>query len=392
MDGRTHPTIDVVMLGSFGVWTRGTIQSRALPLARALCGQAGLRVAIVTTPWDAPAQAGVREDIDGVHIFNTRSHDMRNALRVVKEQVQLVHSLQPSILHVLKPKASAGLAADILTPLNPRLSLIVDYDDWEGDGGWNDHGSYPAPLRRLFSHQETRLLRRAHGVTAASTLLEERALRQRDDEMDRSVFYLPNGLVQDWRRTLYSAARRCRDQSTARLVLYSRFAEFSTSWMIDVIQSIDRKLDRSVPLDIVGNADFGAGDLPRLTRIEPVFHGFVDRDALPELLGRATIALYPYDDNLINRSKQSVKLIELMASGCALVGSRVGETQRVAGDAVVAVDPGNVEAFAEAVVELILNSRKSAELGIAARRRAEMFDMEILAERLHKIYQQFGFQ
>src|SRR5690606_40643975 len=55
--GRRRPA-DIVMLGTFGVWTRGTLQSRALPFARAITASTGLDVAIVTTPWDAPDEIG----------------------------------------------------------------------------------------------------------------------------------------------------------------------------------------------------------------------------------------------------------------------------------------------------------------------------------------------
>ena len=378
-------TADVVMLGSFGVRTRGTIQSRALPLASALAGSAGLRVAIVTTPWDAPDQAGVRECVDGVLIVNTSAHDLRNASRVVREQTRLARSFRPTVIHALKPKASAGLAAAILARLDPALSLVVDYDDWEGDGGWNNSGSYSMPLRRLFSWQEADLLRRADSVTAASTLLQERAVRLRGDESASDVFYLPNGLSSDWRQNLQASAR-CGVPMSPRLVLYSRFAEFSSDWMIDVIQRIDRELTLPVAFDIIGDAGFGADDLPKLSRIKPHFHGYVERESLPALLGRATVALYPYEDNLINRSKQSVKLLELMASGCAIVGSRVGEVERIASNALVAVDPGDSQSFASAAASLLADPDLAAELGTKARLRSEFFDVENLASRLLGIY------
>ena len=53
--------------------------------------------------------------------------------------------------------------------------------------------------------------------------------------------------------------------------------------------------------------------------------GWVERSELPAYFGAAQVALYPYDDTLINRTKCSAKLVELMAAGVPVVASRVGQ-------------------------------------------------------------------
>src|SRR5690606_1461934 len=106
--------------------------------------------------------------------------------------------LNPGIIHVMKPKGFGGLAAATRRLLPRGSRLVVDADAWECDGGWNDAGGYGRLSRRLFARQETDLIRRADAVTAASTLLDERARRLRRQRSESGVTFLPNGLDREW--------------------------------------------------------------------------------------------------------------------------------------------------------------------------------------------------
>ena len=165
----------MVMLGTFSTWRRGTLQARALPIAQELTRR-GLQVTIVTSPWDEPTEAGVRECVGGVDVINTRTTSPVFSARAVAEQVQIARGLAPRIVHVFKPKGFGGFAG---LALARELPLVVDSDDWEGDGGWNRLSAYPVAMRRVFDWQERTLIARAIAVTAASTLLERRARRIR---------------------------------------------------------------------------------------------------------------------------------------------------------------------------------------------------------------------
>lgn len=390
MQRSVSATVDIVMLGSFGVWTRGTLQSRALPLARAVSASTGLRVSIVTTPWDDPGQAGVHQTIDGVDIFNTAATDLRHTPTVVRDQLRLLRGLGPRLIHVMKPKAAAGMTADLLLRSRQAPTIVVDYDDWEGDGGWNEAAGYPMLVRRVFSYQERRLLRCAGAATAASTLLEHRARQLRHARGGQDVVYLPNGLEREWMVDLRRAAEQHRRWDRPALTLYSRFAEFSPNWMRDVISRIDRELHMPIELHVIGSEREPALISPDLRRIQPRWHGYLDRNSIPVMLASGTVALYPYEDNLINRSKQSVKLIELMASGAAVVASNVGDVRRIGGGAVVAAPAGDKAAFAEAATRLLRDSAAADNLGRLARSRAERFSIDRLAERLLELYSRVG--
>ena len=71
--------------------------------------------------------------------------------------------------------------------------VIIDTDDWEGPGGWNDLEPYSKLQKKIFAWQERAgLTKHAHAVTVASRELERRVL-----EMGRpasELLYLPNAI------------------------------------------------------------------------------------------------------------------------------------------------------------------------------------------------------
>lgn len=390
MVGYRFNNVDIVMLGSFGVWTRGTLQARALPLARELASSAGLRVAILTTPWDDPEQAGVVEHADDVLIINTPAARLSSTPLAVVQQLNILRQLDPSLAHIMKPKAFAGLAGQAIRRIGATRTLVVDHDDWEGDGGWNDHAGYPVAARRLFAFQERSLIASADGVTVASTLLEERARLIRRTRDDDQVTLLPNGLEASWMERLEQSRRAVQPDPAPGMVLYSRFAEFSLDWLDETLRTLDMMISEPISLQIIGLPEPQSPMFGNYRWIRPIWHGFVERQAIPDLLAESTIALYPYDDYLINRSKQSVKLLELMASGCAVVASNVGDVRRIGGDAVELVASGDSRRFAQAVHRLIIDRERTAENGRRARQRVRAFTMDRLAARLHEAYVRAG--
>ncbi|CAN5723735.1 glycosyltransferase family 4 protein [soil metagenome] len=378
------------MLGSFGVWTRGTLQARAMPLARELAASAGLQIAIVTTPWDDPEQAGVVERVDDVLIVNTLAVRPSSTPLAVAQQLNILRQLDPSLVHIMKPKAFAGLAGQAILRIGSTRTIIVDHDDWEGDGGWNDHAGYSVAARRLFAFQERSLIGSADGVTVASTLLEERARLMRRTRDDDRITLLPNGLERSWMERLETSRRARQPDLAPGIVLYSRFAEFSLDWLTEMLWTLDTMVSEPITFQVIGRHQPQSPMFSDYRWIRPVWHGFVQRQAIPDLLAEATIALYSYDDNLINRSKQSVKLLELMASGCAVVASDVGDLRRIGGDAVELVDPGDSGRFAEAVHRLIIDRERTAEIGRRARQRVRAYTMDHLATRLYEAYVKAG--
>jgi glycosyltransferase involved in cell wall biosynthesis len=107
-------------------------------------------------------------------------------------------------------------------------------------------------------------------------------------------------------------------------------------------------------------------------------------------LGAADVALFPYNDTLVNRCKCSAKLIELLAAGVPVVADDVGQNREyiVHGETGVLVPCGEVQAMAGALTALLGDAAGRQRLGgAAARRMASVFAWPTLAERALQAYE-----
>ncbi len=384
---RDDRQVDIVMAGTFAAWRLGTLQARALPFARELRSH-GIRCSIVTVPWDTPIESGVRDAISGVEVFNTSSSSVQSFPLAVTEQCRRILALRPKAVHVFKPKGFGGLAGQILSR---RLPIVVDSDDWEGDGGWNDVGDYSILQRRLFDWQERSMLRKASAVTAASHLLTRRAITLRDGSKHH-VTWIPNGLDDDWANRL-SQPRRASVQSAnhrTTIVLYSRFAEFGPEWLPRFLTSLSSRMTESELVKVVI-----VGDMPELSfeneRVKLDQMGYVAHETLPVVLGQADIAIYPYFDSLITRSKNSVKILELLTSGCATIASRIGDVPAIAPNGMVMLDSTDPDAFAAEAMHLLRNPDRRRAISVRGQRDVtSTFTIGAITQRLIGSYRIAG--
>ena len=101
------------------------------------------------------------------------------------------------------------------------------------------------------------------------------------------------------------------------------------------------------------------------------------------------MAIYPFDDTLINRTKCSVKLIDLLSAGVPVVADAVGQNAEYIrpNETGVLVPSGDVEAMAQAVIDLLRDREKADRLGAqAAREMIERFSWDRLVLDVERIY------
>jgi glycosyltransferase involved in cell wall biosynthesis len=86
-----------------------------------------------------------------------------------------------------------------------------------------------------------------------------------------------------------------------------------------------------------------------------VYCGLVPAEALPDYFARADVAIYPFDDTLVNRAKCAVKLRDLLAAGVPVVAEAVGQNREMVRHTETGwlVEPGDVPVFGDAVVRLL---------------------------------------
>jgi glycosyltransferase involved in cell wall biosynthesis len=472
------------MIGPFGLRPKGTMSVRALPMARALAVR-GHSVTVILPPWQNPEDAGQHWEEDGVAVENVPLPPrvpglfyLLTALRLARRAL----ALRPDVVHLFKPKAYSGLAHWLLSwlPRARRPCLVVDTDDWEGPGGWNEIGGYTPAQRRFFAWQERWGLAHADTVTVASRALE--SLVWALGVPPERVFYVPNGVAESKeagsrkqeagsrkqeagsrqqeagsrkqeagsrkqeagsrkqeagsrkqeagsrkqeagsRKQEASDDQSCILHPAPCILLYTRFFEFSVSRVVEIL----RRVRESVPearLLVVGKGFSGEEEeLFRLatqsgltvqrdpppitpTRLVPdhadqvgavsrfthdvTYLGWVPFDTLPAYFAQATLAIYPFDDTLVNRTKCAVKLGDLLAAGVPVVADAVGQNREYIrhGETGWLVSPGDVPAFAEAVVRLLQDAQLRQQLGrAAARDLRERFAWARLVETVERAY------
>jgi glycosyltransferase involved in cell wall biosynthesis len=103
------------------------------------------------------------------------------------------------------------------------------------------------------------------------------------------------------------------------------------------------------------------------------FTGWIDQQDIPAYLAAADVAIYPYRDTLVNRAKCSIKILEYMAMGKAIVTSRVGQNIEYIehGRSGILAEPGDVDAFANGLIAVLTDPLLARRLGAQARERIE---------------------
>ena len=385
----------VVMIGPFGLRPKMTMRVRALPLAKALFTR-GHKVTLLLPPWSCPEDSGQRWIENGVVVENVALPSripLLTHLFLTGWLVRRALALHPDVIHCFKPKAYAGLSAWALWQLKrlglARTRLVVDSDDWEGFGGWNDLEPYNWAQKRFFAWQEQWGLCHNDALTVASRTLQSIAWSL--GVPPERVLYVPNGTS---KARIVDRQPRKDSAEKKTVLLYTRFFEFQLERVVAVFQRIN-KVRPDVRFLVVGKGLFGEEtrflELCRTAGLAGAveYTGWVEAEALPGYFVRADVAIYPFDDTLVNRAKCAVKLLELMAAGVPVVAEAVGQNVVTVEHGVsgLLVPSGDEAAFAAAVIRLLDTPGLHERLGHGAQRRLKQsFTWERLAVQVERIY------
>ncbi len=365
----------IAMIGPFGLHPKQTMRSRALGLARPLAAR-GHAVRLFMPPWETPDEADRAWAEDGVEL---RYVPLRGGVPGIAHGLaRETLAWQPDVVHAFKPKAYSGLAAEWLWRFHrQRVRLVMDTDDWEGAGGWNDLAPYSPLQKRFFARQERYGLTHAHAVTVASRTLESLAWslgvpRER-------VVYIPNGpgIALRALSPAERAAERARlgmEQRPAVLV-YSRLFEFDTARLAAVLAGV-RAAVPDVAVLLVGAGLYAADSAAFRARLADaglldavIDVGWTAREQLPATLAAADVGLYLMDDTLLNRTKCPVKLADMLVAGVPVVAEAVGQVSEYIRDGRTGAlaASGDVAGLVGATVALLADAGERTRRGAAAR-------------------------
>ena len=388
----------IVVLAPFGLRPKATLSRRALPLLAPLV-ERGYRVHILAPADLWPADAGVRLDVAGITIEHaplaTRS-GIAGMFQTTRWMYQRTQALQPALVHLFKPKGYGALATLALLRTKPQLPMVLDTDDWEGRGGWNDQLPYAWHIKLLINWLEETLPQRVDAVTVASLTLHIQTVMF-GASLQR-VNYIPNGV------TVPGRALSTRDQARHLLqldqrptiLLYTRFWEFDVRDVVTCLIAVACHIP-NIRLLVIGAGERGEEELLALyAQRAGVAHlidnrGWADESTIAAGLAAADLALYPMHDTLINRAKCSAKLAEQMQAGLPIVAARVGQVSEYIEHEHSGwlVRPGDGGALAQGVLHMLQNPEYARQLGRAAHMRIEhLFAWDKLAMRLEQVYTQ----
>lgn len=232
-------------------------------------------------------------------------------------------------------------------------------------------------FRTIGRAEAHRILAPAAAIVCVSDHLAERTRRRLPREFHDRVHVVGNGVdpLQFQPRADDGAARPLRVMFVGRVV-----EEKGPDVLLEAAARLTRP---DLEILVVGSSGFDAAAAP--TRFErrlrelaarspaPVsFRPFEARAGLPALLADADILVVP--SRWAEPSGLTVG--EGMASGLAVVASRVGGIPEVLGDAGVLVPPDRPDALAAALDALVSDEERRRELGRRARERATTRDWE----------------
>ena len=219
-----------------------------------------------------------------------------------------------------------------------------------------------AATRVTVSSEYMRALARTHGIEAEFAPIGVDAALFATDRRG-----LPAG--PPWRLIQVASLNRVKDQTT-------------------LLHALERIVLR-VPdthLDVVGEDTLGGAMQELAARVgierHVTFHGFQPTDRLRDFYAHAHLFVQSS-----RHEAAGVAVAEAAAAGLPIVGTRVGYVSDWSADAAVAVPVGDAVALADAVVSVLKDPERRAQLAAAAVARARALDADRTALRFEELYQ-----
>ncbi len=381
----------IAFVAPFGLGQKTTVWARTLPLAKELV-QLGHAAQIIIPPWDTPADSGRSWVDEGVDLVNVTLDG--GIPGTVLRMLAQIEEAGPDIIHIIKPRAHAGLVQWRLWQKRRRPPLFLDIDDWEQ--AWTDVNHYDPVTGRFLAWQEEWGIRHADAITAASRWLTEKAQRY---SAATPVLYLPNGV--DVPASVPNT--KTNEAPTAgtgpTILFFSRFVEVEPAWLATFWQTLYAEFP-DARLVVAGSAIEPRREAPFHAAISELgpkaaqavsWRGFVPPADLIDLYAQSTCAIFPARPIPLQQAKCSVRLATTLLNGVPVVASAVGEQAQYGSEGAARLVPAEAtpSEFAAATVALLRDaSARSAMVSQARAHLTARYQWRDLAETLAEFYDQ----
>lgn len=293
---------------------------------------AGHQAIILIPPWDSPEDAGCEETRGGVRIIQLSLAG--GILGTVRRMVQAIDAYQPDIVHIVKPRAHAGLVQWWLWYRRRKgTKLVLDIDDWEQ--AWNPINRYNWFVANFLTWQEEWGIRHADGITAASRWLEDKVA---EVAPQIPILYLPNGVNPLPQTPLPPIG----SVTAPKVLFFTRLVEVSAAWLADFWRAL---------LEQIPTAELLIAGTPLHPWLAEPFHaamdslpqvrwiGFIPPAELPDLYASSTCAIFPAEAVPLQQAKCSVRLATTLLYGVPVIASAVGEQSNYGADSAALLVP-----------------------------------------------------
>ncbi len=352
--------MQIAMIGQKGIPAKfGGVETHVEELGTRL-QRLGHTVTVYGRTWYVPAGTNM---VNGMRIVRTPSirtkhfdtitaslFAVAHAMLVVRPDVYHFHGVGPALLSWI-PRVFA-----------PRATVVTTFHSM--DRAHEKWGTFAQFMLRLGE--------RAAFAFASETIMSSRALvRYAAEEYGTRGTYIPNGItpvrtaVDPLLLAPFGLEPFQYIAMIARLVPHKGAHTLIEAWKL--VQKRNADAVKDVKLAIVGGSAFTDDYVRKLHTMASgndsiVFTGFQTRDTLKALFSGAKFMVHPSISEGL-----PIAVLEEMSYGKAVIAADIPETMEVAAEYGVPFPQGNVDALADAIIELVRDPMQAAAIGHAAR-------------------------
>ncbi len=298
----------------------------------------------------------------------------RSSLKVFRHSLKMEKlAWWADVVHFQKCSHYSSIPA-IFAAYYHRRPVHYDWDDWEQSIFEQDNHN-PLGSWIYFQQMEKHLLKLVDTVSIASNGL--RKLTERFSFPQDRVFFVPVGAdLNVFSHFVDGSDIRQKHGWKGKIVLYQ--GQISGANYVHIFIKTAKSIisqRQDVTFVVVGGGDKLSEAKEMAQNLDVgerlVFTDIVPHVKVPYYIAAADVAVACFEDNHQSRCKSPLKVVEYMASGKAIVASRVGEVASMIGNCGLLVDPEKPEAMADAVSKLLDDPELRDTLSGRAQERAK---------------------